>query len=174
MRAALAWLGFRDRWSALDSSGVSVLTIATQAVPVIHVGDDSDDGHESNVGGVEYNPGAGLFGRICFWPEADHWVKSVHVFYVQNPGTARFHLDLNRDPGPQFGLSAGFLSPNFGPHLFLFANLVPPSTIVPLIPIDTWVRFPEPGILVKGGERLEVGNGNAGDTFACTFTVRNA
>lgn len=180
MRAALGWLGFRERWSTSDSSGTGVLAISPAVIPTIVVGADSDDTHSYNWAALEIPPTAGLMSFIAFVPEQNHWVEEIQVFEVV-PANSDIFLRLEPNENPTFpGVANSVLFPGFGAALTGGSTATPPAGNARM-PLQKpggapngYLRWAPPGILVRVGQRLWIQSDANNVGFAAGFNVRNA
>jgi hypothetical protein len=175
VRSALAWDGFRSRWSRLDSAGVSLRDIGASILPTAAVGLDHADGHqlklfsgETGASGALSFPWVGLYAH-----GGDAWVEAVEAENVTNPG--RFTLKLERvenlgafnTVAPTVGCS----EPPVAVSLIVNAAVqaVPiVGAIMPLVRLE-----PErPGFLVPDGSVLVVATRVASQTGLGFFLVR--
>lgn len=178
MRAALGWLGLRNRWSTLDSSGVGVTGVSPVVAPVIVVGSDSDDTHSYNWGSLAAGPLAGFMVQVMFVPSQDHWVEEVQVFEVV-PANQDIYLRVEPDTLHFPTVTTGILFPGYGAEITLTSTVTPPTGA--RFPLQKGggapngsIRWAPPGILIPVGQRLTVQSDTNNAAFVAGFNCRNA
>jgi hypothetical protein len=184
MRAALAWEGFRSRWSSLESRAVGIEDVSGVAQPVVVIGYDGPDASGVNFYGQRNTVAGGLFGHTRLTALVPIWVTGFRAWDLA-AGAQIFSKASPWEP-PPFGAAAGqiVLGPAVPALQVLYVNdLNPPTFLEALIPKDEWVALQAPGLLIGPpgfshgtplGQRLDFSCDTAGEDYSIAVHFRSA